>query len=42
MGKTKGGVTIKTINGKTYYYFQWYQDGKKRSKSISLEEYEKK
>ncbi|MBQ7995239.1 MAG: ATP-binding protein [Bacilli bacterium] len=41
MGKTKGGVTIKTINGKTYYYFQWYQDGKKRSKSISLEEYEK-
>lgn len=41
MGKTKGGVTIKTINGKSYYYFQWYQDGKKRSKSISLEEYEK-
>ncbi|MBO4666958.1 MAG: hypothetical protein J5666_02355, partial [Bacilli bacterium] len=39
MGKSKGGVTKKTINGKEYYYFQWYEDGKKRSRTISKEEY---
>lgn len=37
--KTKGGVTIKVINGKKYYYYQWYENGKKRSKTISEREY---
>ena len=39
MKKTKGGVTIKTIHGDKYYYYQWYEDGKKRSKTISEQEY---
>lgn len=39
MNKTKGGVTIKTINGNKYYYYQWYENGKRRSKTISEQEY---
>lgn len=39
MNKTKGGVTIRTINGNKYYYYQWYENGKKRSKTITEEEY---
>ena len=39
MGKTKGGVTKKIIRGKEYYYFQWMEDGKRRSRTISKEEY---
>ena len=27
---SKGGVTIKTINNKKYYYYQWYENGKIR------------
>lgn len=37
--KTKGGVTIKLINGEKYYYYQWYENGKKRSKTITEQEY---
>lgn len=39
MSKSKGGVSKKTINGKEYYYFQWMEDGKRRSRTISKEEY---
>ena len=34
--KTQGGVTIKKINGKPYYYHQWYEDGKKKSQITML------
>ena len=37
--KTNGGVTIRVINGKNYYYFQWYENGKRRSKTITESEY---
>ena len=37
--KTKGGVSIKTINGKKYYYYQWYENGKRKSKTITEKEY---
>ena len=37
--KTTGGVSIKKINGQTYYYFQWCENGKRRSHTISEEEY---
>lgn len=39
MHKTQGGVTIKKINGKDYYYHQWYEDGRKRSQIISEDDY---
>lgn len=39
MGKTtKGGISKKIIHGKTYYYYQWYEDGKRRSRTVSEEE----
>ena len=39
MNKTKGGVTIKNIHGNKYFYYQWYENGKKKSKTITEEEY---
>lgn len=36
---SKGGVSTKIIRGKKYYYYQWYENGKKRSKTISFDEY---
>ena len=38
---TQGGVSIKTIHNKKYFYYQWYENGKRRSKTISEEEYYK-
>ncbi len=37
--KSKGGVSKKVIHGRTYFYFQWYENGKKRSRTISETEY---
>lgn len=35
-----GRVTKRNISGHTYYYFEWEEGGKKRSKTISKEEYD--
>lgn len=35
---TKGGVSEKVINGKTYFYYQWYENGKRRSRTVSEDE----
>lgn len=37
---TKGGASKKVINGRTYYYYQWYENGVKRTKLISKNEYD--
>lgn len=35
---SKGGISKKTIHGKTYYYHQWYEDGKRKSRILSEKE----
>ena len=34
----EGYISKKTINGNVYYYHQWNQDGKKKSKYLRSEE----
>ena len=36
----KGNITTKTINGKSYYYWQYSQDGKQHAKLVKGEELE--
>lgn len=38
MAKSIGGITYKTINGKRYAYYQWMEDGKRRSRRVKDEE----
>ena len=35
-----GGLTIKTIRGKAYTYYQWTENGKQRSRIVKEEEYD--
>lgn len=34
----KGGLTVKVIKGKPYTYYQWTEDGKQKSRTVSEEE----
>ena len=34
----QGNITYKKINGKSYPYYQWTQDGKQRSRIVKPEE----
>ena len=38
-GLPSGGISNKTINGKTYAYYQWTENGKQRSRRVKDEEF---